>query len=488
MIDSKKVPNFYRDVLTLMGGTAIAQALAILASPIVTRLYGPDAFGLSALFISIAGIISVVACLRYDMAIMLPKRDEDAANILSLSLMIVTLISALTLPAVWFWGTEIAGLLNSPGLAPYLLFMPIFVFVSGAFLALNYWNSRTGNFRRLSAARITSSIFTVCVQLGAGLTGHATGGSLIGATVIGSLASTFLLGAQIWRSNGRMFIATVNRKCITKGLRRYKKFPLYDAWGALINAASWQLPVLLLSAYFSPAIVGYYALGFMVLQVPMNLIGNAIAQVFFQRAAKAKADGVLDDVAKDAFEFLVILCSFPMLMLAIVGEDVFAAVFGSAWTEAGIFVQILSPWAFVLFISSPLSTIISVLEKQELGLKLSIANFVSRFLAIVIGGLLGSAYLAMGLFSLAGLVIYGYLCLATLTAVGIPLFNISRILLSSLRIFLPFGILMTAIELLGVNSLIIVCLFFASLVIYYLYILKTSKEINHLIGSLKYGL
>jgi len=101
--------SFSGDVLKLVGGTAFAQVLSILASPIITRMYGPEAYGLSALFTSIAGIIATIACLRYELAVMLPEKDEDAANLLALSLILATLISAVTAFVFWLRGEKLLG-------------------------------------------------------------------------------------------------------------------------------------------------------------------------------------------------------------------------------------------------------------------------------------------------------------------------------------------------------------------------------------------
>ena len=157
--------SFAADVLKLVTGTTIAQVITILAAPVITRLYGPEAFGLLTLFASITSIIGVVACMRYEMAIMLPKTDEEAANLLGLCLLCVAVVSGLTVPALYFGGDAILSMLRAPGLEPYLILVPVFVFISGVFLALNYWNSRTKHFGRLSVARITSSL---AAALGAG--------------------------------------------------------------------------------------------------------------------------------------------------------------------------------------------------------------------------------------------------------------------------------------------------------------------------------
>jgi O-antigen/teichoic acid export membrane protein len=84
----KPKSEFAKNVLTLMTGTTIAQAIPIAISPILTRIYTPEDFGVFALYMSLASIISVVATGRYELAIMLPKKDDDAINIVALSTLI----------------------------------------------------------------------------------------------------------------------------------------------------------------------------------------------------------------------------------------------------------------------------------------------------------------------------------------------------------------------------------------------------------------
>jgi lipopolysaccharide exporter len=139
--DPSQSSSFATDVLKLVTGTTFVQAITILASPLLTRLYGPEAFGFLALFTSITSIIGVVACMRYELAIMLPKTDEEAANLLGLCLLCVAVISGLTVPALYFGGDALLSLLRAPGLGSYLILVPPFVFISGVFLALNRWTT-----------------------------------------------------------------------------------------------------------------------------------------------------------------------------------------------------------------------------------------------------------------------------------------------------------------------------------------------------------
>ena len=57
-----KLPGgeFTRNVLTLLTGTTIAQAIPVLIAPVLTRLYSPKDFGLAALFFSLL-ILGVIA-------------------------------------------------------------------------------------------------------------------------------------------------------------------------------------------------------------------------------------------------------------------------------------------------------------------------------------------------------------------------------------------------------------------------------------------
>jgi lipopolysaccharide exporter len=286
MTTEKPVPvkkdSFTGDVLKLVSGTASAQVLAVLIMPIVSRLYAPDAFGLAAIFISIANALIVIACLRYELAIMLPERDEDAVNVLAVSLSCVLMVTGGSVLLVFFARTTIIHWLNVPDLALYLWMVPLAVLFYGAFLALNYWSSRTKRFGRLSIARASTSATTSCTQLVMGVIGHAHAGSLIGAVVLGSAVSTTILGGQSWRDDRQLFLRSIRLECMIANLKRYRKFPLLDSWGGLINTVAWQLPVLLLSIFFSQTIVGYYALTNRVIQLPLTLIGGSIAQFSFK--------------------------------------------------------------------------------------------------------------------------------------------------------------------------------------------------------------
>lgn len=476
--DNKKKESFAFDVLTLAGGTTFAQILMILSAPVLTRLYGPEDFGIWALYISITSIISVISCMRYEYSIMLPESDEEAVNLLGLSFLAVLFVSGLTFPIIWYFKEPIINILNSQQIGDYLWLVPQFIFVNGLFLALNNWNSRTKLFKRLSLSRVFSSVLATTTQIGLGFSVKIGAGGLIAGSLVGQFIAAFALGGQIWRDDRKLIVKSLSWKKIYEGFKKYHKFSLIDTWAALMNSVSWQLPAFLLSAFFTPAVVGFYSLGFRLLQLPMSFIGGSISQVFFQRASRALSEGTLSSLVENVFRMLVIIGMFPILILTIIGSDVFTVIFGKAWAEAGVYTQILSLWAFIWFISSPLTTIYVVVEKTHFGFHYNLFNLTTRLLSLTIGGLLGSARTALILFSISGILVYGYLCLKMMSYSGVKISRALKIVFSNFILFVPAGIILVALKIAEINQTLLVVFSCMIIGVYYLYILKTDPQIK----------
>lgn len=405
----RKHGKFHKDVLRLASGTGIGQVIGILAAPIITRLFAPEAYGIAAVFASLTAILSVIACARYELAIVLPEKDGEAAALFWLSIIVALGFTLLTGLVTWMTGPTVLAWIDAPGLGSFLWLVPVAVLLHGLFIALNYWNTRTGHFTRLSIASVTSRATGTAVTLGAGFAGLATAGAMIVANIVGRLLATIVLGAQIARDNGRFLVKNFDRRAIWRGMKRHRRFPLFSSWAGLVNIASWQLPIILFGVFFSPAIVGFYALGFRILQMPMSLIGQAIARVFHQRAAQANNRGDLDSLVRNLLRLLLLAGLAPIVALAVIGEELFAFAFGANWGDAGLYAQILSPWALVWFVSSPLSTLFGVLDKQAQGLRLQVGIFVSRLASIAVGAYYDNVLLALGLLSATGILVYGSL-------------------------------------------------------------------------------
>jgi len=481
---TRKENIFLNNFLSLVMGTTFSQIIIILFAPILTRLYGPESFGLLTIFISITSILNILVCLRYESSILLSETDEGALNLFILCLILTALTTFIITVVLTFGQSQILNLLNAPQFAPFLWLLPISMIIAGISLPLMNWTIRKKRFKQLAISRVIGSVTTTGSQLYAGFSGFQSGGSLIVSSIIGQFISVIILGKFIFSDIKEFLSQRFNYLNISFGFKRYRNFLLYDTQAEFLNTISWQLPIFFLSSFFSPIIVGFYGLGLRVLQMPMSLVGGAISQVFFPRAVEARSDGSIGKLVEDFFRVLVAIGMFPLLLLSLTGGDIFLIIFGEQWYEAGIYAQILSIWAFFWFISSPLSTLYYVYEKQKAYLRFTIANFITRFLSLLIGGLLNNIFLALGLFAISGIFVYGYLSTEVMKYSNVSFVNIKSILTSNFLLFLPFGLVIIVLKLIKFSSLVIFLVSLLLGIIYYLYIIRKNKQIRDIVSRI----
>lgn len=468
-IPARPKTSFAGDVLKLVSGTTLAQLLGILAAPLLTRLYTPEDFGTLALFTSITNIVCVFSCLRYEISIMLPDTDQEAANLLAVSLIFAVITSLLMLPLVFTMGRVFIAWINAPMLASTLWLIPLAVFVGATSVALNYWNTRTKNFSHLATVRVTNATVSLSAQVGFGYSTYATSGTLILGHIAGQLTGVTILLERLGRVNSQLLLKSVRFENMISAARRHYRFPLFGTWAALLNTISWQLPAFLLSFYFSPAVVGYYALGLRLIQTPMSLIGNSIGQVFFQRASAARAQGILPQLVEDTFRELVRIGFLPMVTLSIIGRDLFVFAFGQHWAEAGIYTQILGIWAFFWFVSSPMSTLFAVHEKQGLSLLWNIFLILTRFISLALGGYYQDARLSIVLISLTGTLIYGVLNIYLIFISGSSAKKILNIFTHEFLHMIPSILLISLVNIVNVNILMNLLISLLSITLFYIF-------------------
>ncbi|MCE8018993.1 oligosaccharide flippase family protein [Halomonas sp. MCCC 1A11036] len=385
---------FARGVSVLVGGTAGAQLLAIAAAPLLTRLYAPEDFGLLAVYGGLLALFTVVASGRYQLAIPLPETDREAAEVLALSLAVVALTTLAALLLVVVGGRALTEALGVPALAPWLWLLPLGVVLAGGYQAVSHWAVRTRAFSQVATTRIKQSLALLTIQLAASPLG---GGGLLLGHAAGQGAGTLTLARPALRAvaDQRVSLAGVWAAAL-----RYRKFPLFSTWSGLFNTLGKQLPPLLFAALFSPVAAGLYALAHRVLALPMSLIGEAVGKVFFASAAESHRRGELGALVAKVHAMLAQIAMPVAVVLALIGPELFAMVFGERWREAGEFARWMAPWLYLVFITSPLSHLFSVLERQGQGLAFQTLLLGVRVVAIAIGAALDDLLLTVALFSL----------------------------------------------------------------------------------------
>lgn len=399
--------RFARGVAVLAGGAALGQAINVLVSPILTRLYSPEDFGVFGVYASILGIVTVIASLRYEYAIPLPEDNKTAANILALCFLLLLGMTGLMAMLVQGLGERIVAWANVPGLKRYLWLVPLGMLGAGTYQILNYWAVRKRDFLRLARTRISRGISRAATQVGVGFAHTGPLGLLLGQ-LAGETAGSASLGLAAWNKDRASF-RTLSLKGIHKVGARYKRFPLLSSWAGLLDALGLQVPQLLFAAFYGAEVAGWFALGQRVIAAPLNIVVDSVAQVYFGEAARLPRDDpkAMKRLFIKLTGRLALVGGLPVVFICALAPWFFSFVFGRGWEAAGRYVQIMGLMFAARFAIVPLSHTLNILERQDL-----YSIWEGTRLALVLGGLLGgrawgiSHVNAVGIYSLAMLSAY----------------------------------------------------------------------------------
>jgi len=408
--------SFVRNVAVLAGGTALGQAITVLASPILTRLYTPEDFGVLAVYSSILGILSVIASLRYELAIPLPEKDEDAVNLVGLCLGIVLLMSIFVGSGLWLVRDRIFGWFKAPALRPYFWLLPVGMLLVGAYQVFNYWAIRKKDFAAIGRTKLNQGIGAALTQIAIGFLHTGPIGLLIGQT-LGQGAGVFTLVSRFRKDQGVIKLSASGMSFVA---RRFKRFPLLSVWPALINSLGLQLPILALSGIYGGQVTGWFALTNKVFGVPLSVLSTSTASVLLGQAAQEhrlgkKLDALFWKVIwQQSFVGILILLFIPICPI------IFPLIFGQDWKYSGTYASIWIPAIVANFIASPTGGFLDVLERQDL--------FIIRELCrlILIGGIVAlSLRFSLPAFLMLS-ILSGSMVLFALVYAGLSLYAIKK--------------------------------------------------------------
>lgn len=368
-------------MLTLLGGTTFALAIPLLISPALSRLYTPEQFGQFAFYMSLVAIGAIVTTGRFELAILLPRSDQAAYQLmlvaLTLSLMLSVCCAAL-LAAVDLadWpSNDIEGWMHA---------IPCGVLLTGFIQCLSYWNTRRETYRAIATNRALQATVMSGTQLAAGVAGLSTIG-LISGQLFGAVTAVWkFLGSTPGQLRKRW-----RRASFRRGLAlalRHKDLPKYMIVGHLANVTSSQMPILLLGSLYGPKLAGFYALADKVLVVPCAVIGNSIGEVYRQEAAKRYQEhGNCRTLFLRTGKKLALLGAIPALAALALAGHAFPVVFGEDWAPAGTIAAVLGVLVFFQTLASPMSQTILLASMHRADLAWQIARLIVSIATIYAG-------------------------------------------------------------------------------------------------------
>jgi O-antigen/teichoic acid export membrane protein len=404
---------FVRGVMAVSGAAVISQVITVVVAPITSRQYGPEAYGVLGVFLSLTGMIASLAGLMYPQAIALPREDDDALALLGLVVRIAfaaALAVAVVLLVFHGWVADLTGLPESRSM---LVAAAATVLFAGLSAGLGQWLVRKKAFKRLGALSVGQS---AAVNGSRGVLGAIvpSATALIAVSVVGAAFGTLLvwlgarrslrhaLGARAAAPAGAPTPAE-RRRAVA---RRYRDFPLYREPQQLLNTASANLPLLLLAAWYGSTVAGWWGLCLNVLTLPFLLIGDPLAKVYLPHAAEeARSGQPVRPLLVRSTLTLVVVGGVAFGIIFAFGPWLFSTIFGAEWATAGQYARWMALASLPAFAHIPSVQTIPLLGLQGRFLAFEIVVTVLRVAAIVLGAVVvGEALASVILYAVVGVV------------------------------------------------------------------------------------
>jgi teichuronic acid exporter len=349
-----------KNAVFLIMGSGIAQAIPLLFSPILSRIYTPSHFGDLAFFTATVAIATMVATGLYELAIVLPRSDRQAFQLLGLVITIAICVSAVSLFLIAIF--RFSGIRLHDSIDGNILLIPLGILFNALFQGLNYWLNRKKGYLILNICRISQSLAIVGVSLLLGWLGAKEYGLVLGY-VVGGLFSIIPLFHLLIKHHEIFTIVDMKKVAI-----QHLNFPKLMLPTSGMNTAAGQAPVFMLRGFYDNAIVGSYGFATRILTAPLAIISVAIGQVFYRNLAEIEHTGDKNLITpfKRTAGLLVVFSFLVFTPLYFWGEFIFGWIFGANWLEAGKFVQIIALGTAVRFVVSPLSTVFYVTNRLRL--------------------------------------------------------------------------------------------------------------------------
>jgi O-antigen/teichoic acid export membrane protein len=338
----------------------MAEVVSFLTIPIISRIYSPKELGVYLFFTAASEILSTISTGKYEMAIMLPKKKNEAFKItygtLYVSVMFCCLVFLLTL----FFENQVSKLFNiAPIYSSSFLLLGVLLFSQNSYKTFENWNNYNKRFKISGNAKLIQKTSMSGLQIVFSSFGVF---GLLWGRVLGLLISLIYMVRvkeilRFFRKN-----PTLSKKL----LKKYSYFPKVMTPSSLINKTSYNIPNLTYSGMFTPTILGYYSMAYRFVALPVSIITNAVGQVFYKEVNELKNDKTpLFPILKRFYFFLIAAGTIPFILGFYLAPKFTVFVLGPQWTESGTIIQIIFPWLYLVYLNSPLTAILITIGKQN---------------------------------------------------------------------------------------------------------------------------
>lgn len=349
----------------------------------------------------------VVTTLTLPGALLLPKTRRGFYELVN-AIIILTLGSTLLLLLLLLLFNDwVVAYLNIPRIGHWFLLLPPMLLLANLSTIMGFWYMRKKAFKKRAGIDISTTLVGRGVTIGAGMVLHGNGLGLI----FGEFANRITYFSGMVVSGIYRELGVLPRIFTWRGSWRttleFKDFPLYVLPANYVNVLSAQVPIFLLAGKFGPTVVGLYSFSVSLLEMPLNLVGSAIAPVFMQKATEVQLNAPerLKDITLSLYNKLLYLGLLPFGFLTMFGDVLFKVIFGAKWEMAGLFTAYLGYYYIFKLTSTVTAPIYTVIGKQRFYFISTVLLLVFRLGGLSLGIGLGDVKMALLLFGVGSLLI-----------------------------------------------------------------------------------
>ncbi len=383
--------SFSHNVLLMFIGTAIGQMGSVILSPALTRIYSPEEFGVLGIYMMVISVMSLIASLRYELAIPLTKTEEETANMLGVCLLSLFFVNLLIGIVLYSINSVPEYLESSFGLLwEYRLMVPVGMFAIGAYQILVSYATHKQTFKVISQTKIYQGYGGPISQIILGLAGTNVWGMITGFVIGQSMGASVLFKKLI--PNPKLIIKSMSVSGIKAMAYRFRNFPLISSFSSMINMLGGNniLFLAIPMIYHSTIITGFIFLINRIVERPLLMLSTSILQVYMGDAYKTQNHDreAMRDRFLNVLRFQLIIVSGWLFLINATAYYLIPFVFGEEWRDSVQYIYILSIAYLPQMTMHAVTHTLQILEKQ----KLAVIYDTCRLLAVIFVLYLGYLY------------------------------------------------------------------------------------------------
>ena len=401
----KRGESFARSFSYLFSSKVLTILMSLLITPVLTRLYAPDAYGYLSVFTTITMNLAILSTLAYDSSLVVVKEESKFYNLFvfcAINSLFVAILLLFVLNIQSF-NTLLKDLLDSDIDLNFemvgMISFSAFIFPVAQFFPS--WNVRRKDFGYAAMVGGVSQIISRACALTLGFFLGAPFYGLIASEIAAKLSVLIINAKKYFSSEWSQLVEVVSVKEIKQVVveqGRYPKFVLPARYASLLAS---QLPVIIYSIFFNVTIVGNYGLANGLLQVPIVLLGNTLSPIILNKTVELKDNEVV--LRKFVIRLLlaIIVVSMPIFLgIICLSEMLFPVFFGDSWRMAGNMASILAISAMPSLINIFSLPIFQVYNQENKILLFHMLHLVLCTLGMSMGALYGNYETALVVYTL----------------------------------------------------------------------------------------